>query len=147
MVELQLPFPPSVNRIWRKGKYGNIYLSKKYTAWRKQADLTIIEARRKGMGRVAGRFTTSIVLDKRKRRKNTDADNRVKVVLDCLQRMLVIDDDALADKVTVEWGEANGVKVVVKPTYDPHKDFANSLNDGYSAIRERVAAGGQGWKP
>lgn len=31
--------------------------------------------------------------------------------------------------------------------YDADKDFAGSLNEGYRAIRERVAAGGPGWTP
>lgn len=31
--------------------------------------------------------------------------------------------------------------------YDANKDFAGSLQDGYSAIKERVAAGGPGWEP
>ncbi len=31
--------------------------------------------------------------------------------------------------------------------YDGQKDLAGSLDVGYSAIRERVAAGGPGWVP
>ena len=31
--------------------------------------------------------------------------------------------------------------------YDGNADFAGSLDDCYAAIRERVAAGGEGWKP
>ena len=31
--------------------------------------------------------------------------------------------------------------------YDADKDMAGSLEEGYRAIRERVAAGGPGWKP
>src|SRR6266851_4379172 len=30
--------------------------------------------------------------------------------------------------------------------YDPEDDFSTSLNEGYRAIRERVANGGQGWE-
>lgn len=116
MVTLELPFPPSTNRLWRRGKRpGSIYLDPKYKAWRNEADLKIIQARREGLCRVAGRFTASIVLDKRRRRGKVDCDNRIKAVLDALQRMLVIDDDSMADKVTVEWGEATGVKVTVMP--------------------------------
>lgn len=32
------------------------------------------------------------------------------------------------------------------PNYDGQKDLAGSLNEGYSAIRKRVADGGPGWK-
>lgn len=31
--------------------------------------------------------------------------------------------------------------------YDPQQDFARSIEDGYQAIRERVAAGGEPWRP
>jgi hypothetical protein len=31
--------------------------------------------------------------------------------------------------------------------YDANADFAGSLEEGYRAIRERVAAGGEGWTP
>jgi N6-adenosine-specific RNA methylase IME4 len=31
--------------------------------------------------------------------------------------------------------------------YDANADFAGSLDDCYAAVRERVAAGGEGWKP
>jgi DNA modification methylase len=30
--------------------------------------------------------------------------------------------------------------------YDKNKDLANSLDEGYATIRERVAAGGPGWE-
>lgn len=36
---------------------------------------------------------------------------------------------------------------VSPPEYDKDKDFAGSLNDGYAAIRDRMAAGGPGWTP
>ena len=32
-------------------------------------------------------------------------------------------------------------------SYDAGKDFEGSLNDGYEAIKDRVAAGGPGWTP
>jgi hypothetical protein len=35
----------------------------------------------------------------------------------------------------------------VEPAYDAADDFAKSLEVGYAAIRERVAAGGPGWTP
>jgi len=34
-----------------------------------------------------------------------------------------------------------------EPEYDAQDDFAKSLEEGYRAIRERVAAGGPGWVP
>jgi hypothetical protein len=34
-----------------------------------------------------------------------------------------------------------------EPEYDAQDDFAKSLEEGYRAIRERVAAGGRPWVP
>ena len=34
-----------------------------------------------------------------------------------------------------------------EPEYDAQDDFAKSLEEGYRAIRERVAAGGPKWVP
>ena len=31
--------------------------------------------------------------------------------------------------------------------YDAADDFAGSINEGYAAVRERIAAGGKGWTP
>ena len=31
--------------------------------------------------------------------------------------------------------------------YDAKRDFANSLDEGYAAIRNRMASGGPGWEP
>jgi DNA N-6-adenine-methyltransferase (Dam) len=39
------------------------------------------------------------------------------------------------------------VRVRDAPPYDAADDFAKSLEEGYRAIRERVAAGGPGWTP
>lgn len=105
--------------------------------------------RPKGLKPVMGRFTVTIVLDKRRRRKNSDCDNRAKAIMDCLQRMLVFEDDSMADSVTVSWGEANGARVEIAPSeqYDARKDLAGSITDGFRTIRERVATGGPAWEP
>lgn len=120
MVTLELPFPPSVNAIWLRGKprggkrKGNVYLNPKYTAWQQEAWPAIIAARRNGCGRLWGRFTANITLDDRQRKGRIDCDNRVKVCLDFLQKMMVIDDDSQADSVTVQWGSANGVRIELR---------------------------------
>lgn len=117
MVILELPFPPSVNSIWKRGRQGSVYLSDQYKAWKKAADQTIMIARTKGNARVWGRFTAIITLDERRRYtkkgkiKRIDADNFTKATMDCLQRMRVIDDDSLADHVKAQWGKTDGARV------------------------------------
>ena len=114
---LHLPFPPSVNRIWRismKGKRPSVYLDKKYEAWKRECDGLLMAMRPRP--RVPGHFSAVIHLDERRRRTNTDADNRIKPVLDWLQRAGVIDNDALADDVTAYWADTtDGCTVALFP--------------------------------
>ncbi len=100
---LDLPMPPSVNRIWRRGRGKVVYLDPKYRAWRKEADALAMfrDWRRK---RNKGPFMCSIVHNAAKRRG--DADNRIKAVLDWLQRAEIIENDSLAEFVSAEWGNA-----------------------------------------
>jgi len=113
-----LPFPPSVNRIWRKGRTPAgkhiTYIDKKYKAWRNEADAMLMGKMPKQ--RVAGPFVAFITLDVRRRRKGADADNRIKVTLDYLQRIDLIDNDSLAETVSVTWGNApSGCAVLIVP--------------------------------
>jgi Holliday junction resolvase RusA-like endonuclease len=101
---IALPMPPSLNAIWRYGK-GRAFKSKRYVAWLRAADAEFL-LHRKAWAPIKGRFRVSIVLNDKKRRSNTDVDNRAKVVMDALQRWAVIENDALCDGVTVEWGFA-----------------------------------------
>lgn len=121
VISIDLPWPPSVNRIWRRGKNKGVYLDPKYVAWRKEADTTIM-ARRQSLGRmIEGHCTVSIIADVRRRYtkkgklRKIDIDNRKKVVLDCLERMRVIAGDHLIDKASIEWGVVEGVRVTVCP--------------------------------
>ncbi len=105
-VELSLPFPPSVNRIWRSRRGHNgkptFYLDRRYETWKRVCDNLLMATRPRP--RVTGPFTISITLHEAKRRG--DADNRVKAVLDWLQRGGVIENDSLADTVSISWGYA-----------------------------------------
>lgn len=38
-------------------------------------------------------------------------------------------------------------KILKEPGYDAQRDMAGSLDVGYRAIRDRVASGGEPWKP
>ncbi len=104
-IHYKLPYPPSVNRIWRQGKKpGHVYLDPKYRAWKREAGLMIM-AQRREQGRVSGHFKAFISLAERRRRKNTDVDNRLKAVLDALQAGGVIENDALCDEVGGVWAD------------------------------------------
>jgi crossover junction endodeoxyribonuclease RusA len=109
---LNLPMPPSVNSIWRTGRNRRTgksvtYLDKKYTAWIVEADAMLLA--QKPLPKITGHFTAILTLDQNRRRG--DADNRVKGVLDLLQRVGIIENDRFADRITVQWGEADGCSV------------------------------------
>ena len=106
MVELSLPFPPSLNRIWRSRRGANgkptYYLDRRYETWKRVCDNIIMATRPRP--KVAGHFDITITLHDAKRRG--DADNRAKGVLDVLQRAGVIENDSKADHVSIGWGYA-----------------------------------------
>ena len=68
MIRIVLPFPPSVNRLWRTTKGGGMYRSQEYAAWRKHAEWAVA-GQVKGKA-ILGEYTLEIVAvkpDKRRR--------------------------------------------------------------------------------
>lgn len=104
---LALPMPPSVNAIWRSRRGHNgkpsFYLDRRYEIWKRACD-NLVLAMGKHKPKVKGRFAVIITLNEAKRRG--DADNRAKATMDFLQRAGVIENDKLADSVTIKWGYA-----------------------------------------
>lgn len=102
-IRIVLPFPPSVNRLWRTSGSGGMYRSPKYTAWRKQA-LWNVQVQAKGR-KVAGRYKLTVLVvrpDKRKR----DLDNLFKAASDVLVEMQVIEGDHLCEWLEARWVES-----------------------------------------
>lgn len=118
-VSIDLTYPPSLNRIWRATTGANgkprFYLAKRYETWKRvQDNLCMAEGWHKRP--IKGRFVAVITLDEGKRTARSDADNRIKVVMDFLQRAGIIENDSLADEVTARWGYApSGCRVVLSP--------------------------------
>lgn len=120
MRTLELPFPPSVNKIWLRRKRGGIYLNPDYAEWKEHCNGVLLSKRSELGPMITGPFEAFITLDESRRtnkdgsrKKNIDADNRVKAVLDWLERAAVILNDSLLDKLQVEWGPVNGVRVTL----------------------------------
>ncbi len=87
-LELVLPYPPSVNKYWRKGRK-KTYISKGGVEFRKQVADACLEAR---AGFLKGRLAVTMILrsgDKRAR----DIDNYCKSLLDALQHCRVYEND------------------------------------------------------
>lgn len=112
-ITLDLPMPPSVNRIWRAHKAGKhrISLSPEYDRWKREADmLALSTGQLKDTQTILGPFEAHVVL----KRVRGDLDNRHKGLMDWLQSRAVIANDGNCVKLTVEWGDAPaGCRVMV----------------------------------
>lgn len=95
---IDLPFPPSVNGLWRKGRAG-LYSSPRYRSWKRAADN--LGLAQNPLPKLKGAFRAEIWLSRAHRRG--DVDNLAKAPLDILQRWGVIEDDRLAESVATRW--------------------------------------------
>jgi Holliday junction resolvase RusA-like endonuclease len=123
-VILALPFPPSLNRIWRSRKdSGRPYLDDRYKTWKRVVDNIVMATRPRP--RLSGPFLASITLSRAQRNPTTDLDNRIKVILDALQRCGIIENDKYAEEITVRWGVApEGCLVCLYPVIRPNEQEA-----------------------
>lgn len=92
MLELHLPYPPSVNHIYRRSRYGGVYLSKETVTFKKEVWLL---AKEKKISMFSKDKFLSIEIDmhppdKRKR----DIDNINKQIFDALMFSGIIFDDS-----------------------------------------------------
>ena len=114
-IEIDLPLPPSVNRIWRSQKAGKrrVSLAPEYAAWKKAADhLAIALGQVRHFKRINGGFEAHIILQ----RSRGDIDNRVKAILDWAQSRELILDDSNCERLVVERGEApHGCRLILRP--------------------------------
>jgi Holliday junction resolvase RusA-like endonuclease len=111
-ISVSLPMPPSLNSIWKYGRK-KVYLDPRYRKWKDEAGKMVLvqHAKRK---LIKGNFTAYIMLDRRKRR-NSDCDNRAKAVLDFMQHVGFVENDKLCDSLTVAWGPVDGCLVEITP--------------------------------
>lgn len=110
---MDLPYPPSANRLWRAHRAGHLkggkplfYRDGKYVSWLKECDhLCMANKWRKQA--IKGRFRASIVLNETRRLGHVDADNKIKPILDFCERAGLVENDSMANGVSVEWGEVD----------------------------------------
>ena len=133
MLKLDLPLPPSTNAIWRSlGK--RVVRSRRYREWLDEADALTLFTRAKH-SRIDGAFEVEIVLDAS--RRAGDLDNRLKPILDYLQRLGIVQDDALCQRLTASWGTAeHGCRVRVWAVDE--RDLALEFSPEESAMADRA---------
>lgn len=116
-VRLNLPYPPSVNRLYRTGR-GRIYKSPQYKNWLDEARIAWLQQRTTLPTRyIRGRYTLEAFVwppDGRHR----DLGNLEKCISDFLQSVNVIENDRLSKWIRFEWMEQEstaGVVVTITP--------------------------------
>lgn len=111
MLVLMLPFPPSVNQLWRFAR-GRMYRSAVYKFWADDAERHL-QAQGKPET-VTYKCALEIAVGRPDRRRR-DIDNVNKAVLDLLQHCGVLADDSLVQDLRTYWSdEVVGVQVIIK---------------------------------
>lgn len=109
MIELSLPMPPSINRLWRvSGR--RVHKSPEYAAWLLAAGWSAREQHRGEP--IRGPYTISVDVLRPDRRRR-DLDNfATKAISDCLVSIGFIRDDSECQKIEARWGgDGHGVFV------------------------------------
>lgn len=97
MIEMELPYPPSVNRYWRHNR-GVTHISKEGREYQGHVREC---ARVQAVACIADKVELSIELNPPDRRRR-DVDNVLKALLDGLQKGGVLEDDSQVKKLTIE---------------------------------------------
>lgn len=100
MLKFVLPFPPSVNGLWRASKKGNVYRSPKYAEWRTRAMWQVsAQAKRQ---KIDGPYKLTVLAVKPDKRQR-DLDNILKAISDALVSAAVIESDHLCQWIEARW--------------------------------------------
>ncbi len=110
MIELTLPWPPSVNRYWRTFQ-GRMLISAEGRTYRKDvADQVLIQ---RGAKHYAGKMRVEIEAWRPDNRRR-DLDNLLKAVLDSCTHAGVWEDDSNIVDLRIYWAEHIGGMLKVK---------------------------------
>lgn len=111
-LEIDLPMPPSANELYANGgAHGGRVKSEIYAKWAETAGWTLLAQK---PGRIVGRYRMTIQVARPAAHIRADVCNREKAVSDLLVKHRILQDDSLAERVTIEWSDAiQGVRVFV----------------------------------
>ena len=102
-VHLRLPFPPSLNNLFKNVARGRAR-TQRYEAWAHEAGWLL---RQQYPGRVAGPFNVALVFERPDKRRR-DLDGLAKAPLDLLVTLGIIENDYLAQRITLAWSGTVG---------------------------------------
>lgn len=120
---VDLPFPPSVNKIWRHSaaiSSKSVVLAPSYLRWKSAADALLMATKDWRKAKITDRFTAVIIIcAPTQGHQRGDLDNRVKAIFDFLQRVEIIRNDKDCQKFSIEWGTPisapTGCRVFLSP--------------------------------
>ena len=114
-IQLELPFPPSVNHYWRN--FGRTVLSKEAVKFRNTARAMIVSQLAAATPKPR-KITWPVAVSMRVHppdRRRRDLDNMAKAILDALTCGGVWADDRLAHELHLVWGElTRGGKAIIR---------------------------------
>jgi Holliday junction resolvase RusA-like endonuclease len=116
-ITIELPFPPSTNRLWRIVRGGKVALSPEYKMWKDQAERLFVTQKRGLLAAgakwpIIGPYRIDIVLDPGHR---SDTDNCIKAVNDWLQAVEIVKNDRYCVAGSWRRGQTpHGCRVSVK---------------------------------
>lgn len=111
MIQLQIPYPPSANRLWTRTKKG-MRRSDEYLAWLDEAGW---QAKSQRVGSIRGPYKISIQAT-RPDKRHRDLDNILKPTSDVLQHVGIIENDHLCEMLVARWvTNGEGVTVIIEP--------------------------------
>jgi len=101
MVQLDLPYPVSTNALWmRSSTTGQVIRSPRYAKWFQAAGNELAIQR---PGCIRGKYALEVLIERKSGRR--DIDNAIKSLSDLLVANQVVEDDSLAQRITLEWSD------------------------------------------
>jgi len=95
-LSVEIPYPPSANRLWRQFK-GRTIKSADYRVWITEAALRIGQVQT-----ITGPYV--VIFDAtRPDNRRRDLDNLLKAASDALTACKVVEDDSLCQSLTIRW--------------------------------------------
>ena len=108
-MDFELPFPPSVNHTWMRGKGNRLYSCAKVKEFHKMASVLINEAKYNHHSvafPIKDRLRVIVTLNEKDKRRR-DMDNYTKSVFDACTKNKVWEDDSQIDELLIRRGTIN----------------------------------------
>lgn len=120
MTTITLPWPPAVNNLFFNAARGGRVKSKRYASWSTEAWAMLLQQR---PAPVQGPFRLTVVAERPDNRRR-DLDGLLKAPLDLLVACGIVQDDSLAQQLTIGWSpnppsKPGCVRITVEPVDDP----------------------------